>query len=334
MNFDNINYPAPKQEYKVLVRCSTFNQSKYIKDALNGFAMQQTDFPFVCLVMDDASTDREQEVIKKWMESECNMSKAETIDIPTSVVIIVPHKTNAFCTFTFYLLKQNLYGTDDRKMNHVYPWREKCEYEALCEGDDYWTDSNKLQRQVDFLESNPDYSMCFHSAFLKKEIKDNYNLDFSNIEDRDYSADELLAKWIVPTASMLYKLEICNYHLNDRSKFLNGDILLVLQSAFYGRIRGMSDVMSVYRVHSGGVTYNKNIKIDRLKKYPSHYIAIKKNFPFVKRNIINKLISKSFIERATTQNTNIQKIADVLAALKYAPITTIRIIIKEYLKKL
>ena len=306
MNFDNINYPAPKQEYKVLVRCSTFNQSKYIKDALNGFAMQQTDFPFVCLVMDDASTDREQEVIKKWMESECNMSKAETIDIPTSVVIIVPHKTNAFCTFTFYLLKQNLYGTDDRKMNHVYPWREKCEYEALC----------------------------FHSAFLKKEIKDNYNLDFSNIEDRDYSADELLAKWIVPTASMLYKLEICNYHLNDRSKFLNGDILLVLQSAFYGRIRGMSDVMSVYRVHSGGVTYNKNIKIDRLKKYPSHYIAIKKNFPFVKRNIINKLISKSFIERATTQNTNIQKIADVLAALKYAPITTIRIIIKEYLKKL
>ena len=59
----NINYPAPKQEYKVLVRCFTFNHSKYIEDTLNSFAMQQTNFPFVCLVIDDASTDGEQEVI-------------------------------------------------------------------------------------------------------------------------------------------------------------------------------------------------------------------------------------------------------------------------------
>lgn len=59
----NINYPAPKQEYKVLVRCFIFNHSKYIEYTLNGFAMQQTNFPFVCLVIDDASTDGEQEVI-------------------------------------------------------------------------------------------------------------------------------------------------------------------------------------------------------------------------------------------------------------------------------
>ena len=74
-------------------------------------------------------------------------------------------------------------------------------------------------------------------------------------------------------------------------------------------------------------------KIDRLKKYPSHYIAIKKNFPFVKRNIINKLISKSFIERATVQDRLVIKIIDVLRAFKYAPFTTIKIILKEYLKK-
>ena len=105
---DNINYPAPKQEYKVLVRCFTFNQSKYIEETLNGFAMQQTNFPFACLVMDDASTDGEQEVIKAWIERECDMSRAETIEISTSTVIVVPHKTNASCTFALYLLKQNL----------------------------------------------------------------------------------------------------------------------------------------------------------------------------------------------------------------------------------
>lgn len=160
----NINYPAPKQEYKVLVRCFTFNHSKYIEDALNGFAMQQTSSPFVCLVMDDASTDGEQEVIKAWMERECDMSRAETIDIPTSVVIIVPHKTNASCTFSFYLLKHNLYKAKETKMRHVTPWREKCVYEAMCEGDDFWIDPLKLQKQVEIMESQPDVGLV-HSSY-------------------------------------------------------------------------------------------------------------------------------------------------------------------------
>lgn len=64
------NYPYPERNYTVLVKCFTFNQSKYIKDALNGFVMQQTTFPFVCLVMDDASTDGEPKVIKSWMKLE------------------------------------------------------------------------------------------------------------------------------------------------------------------------------------------------------------------------------------------------------------------------
>ncbi len=320
--------------YKVAIRCYTYNQSIYIKDTIDGFVKQKTDFPYVILLVDDASTDGEQDVITDYINNNFNDTTLSYSETDYAKVIYAQHKVNTNCYIVSLLLKYNHFSKQLSKLPYLQQWRSNSIYEALCEGDDYWTDSNKLQIQVEFLESNPDYSMCFHSAFLKKEIKDNYDLDFSNIEDRDYSADELLAKWIVPTASMLYKLEIYNYHLNDRSKFLNGDILLVLQSAFFGRIRGMSDAMSVYRVHSCGVTYNNDIKIDRLKKYPSHYIAIKKNFPFVKRNIINKLISKSFIERATTQNTNIQKIADVLAALKYAPITTIRIIIKEYLKKL
>ena len=65
-NTENTNYPTPKQEYKVLVRCFTFNQSKYIEETLNGFAMQQTNFPFVCLVVDDASTDGTSDALKKF----------------------------------------------------------------------------------------------------------------------------------------------------------------------------------------------------------------------------------------------------------------------------
>lgn len=106
---------TPKQDYKVLVRCFTYNQSHYIEDALDGFAMQKTDFPFVCLVMDDCSTDGEQEVIKAWMECECDMTKVEFIELELSCVILVPHKTNPTCTFAFYLLKQNLYKEKETK---------------------------------------------------------------------------------------------------------------------------------------------------------------------------------------------------------------------------
>ena len=134
----NTQIYTPKQDYRVLVRCFTYNQSKYIEDALNGFAMQKTNFPFVCLVMDDCSTDGEQEVIKAWMERESDMSNAEWSEIEKSNITIVPHKSNKQCTFAFYFLKQNMYKVKAQKLEMANPWREHCEYEALCEGDDYW----------------------------------------------------------------------------------------------------------------------------------------------------------------------------------------------------
>lgn len=170
---EEFKYPEPKQDYKVLVRCYTYNQSNYIEDALNGFVMQKTNFPYVCLIIDDCSTDGEQDVIKRWTGQECNMTNAEYVDIPTSHVIIVPHRTNINCTIVLYLLKENLYGQRERKIAHISPWRKRCKYEALCEGDDYWIDSLKLQKQVDFLETHPDYAMCHTSykSFYQSENK-------------------------------------------------------------------------------------------------------------------------------------------------------------------
>lgn len=277
-NTENINYPAPKQEYKVLVRCFTFNHSKYIEDALNGFAMQQTSSPFVCLVMDDASTDGEQEVIKAWMERECDMSRAETIDIPTSVVIIVPHKTNASCTFAFYLLKQNLYGTGDKKMNHVYPWRAKCEYEALCEGDDYWIDPLKLQKQVDFMDKNQEYSMCFANAVEHYEDGSRDDKAFSLVDDRDYDGVEFYEDWIIPTATVLFRANIVESDvyksaINSR-KFIHGDIVLFLSCAACGKVRGSLDKFSVYRRHIGGLTFVRTVEMSRLLVQHSEYTPI------------------------------------------------------------
>lgn len=165
----NSNYPYPKQEYTVLVRCFTFNHSKYIKDALNGFAMQQTKFPFVCLVIDDASTDGEQEVIKSWLEYECDMAKATHMDIPTANVIIAHHKRNKNCTIAAYLLKENLFKQREKKMKHVTPWREHCIYEAMCEGDDCWNSPLKLQKQVEYMDKHPD-CVLVHTDFNTENV--------------------------------------------------------------------------------------------------------------------------------------------------------------------
>lgn len=273
------NYPSPEQDYAVLVRCFTFNHSKYIEDALNGFVMQQTTFPFACLVVDDASTDGEQEVIKSWMERECNMAEAKHVDIPTADIIIVPHKTNKNCTMAVYLLKENLFRQKEKKMEHVIPWREHCQYEALCEGDDYWIDPLKLQKQIDFFKDNPDYLMCFHNAIEHYENNSKEDMLFSNIQDKEYFGEEFFRNWIVPTASVIYKIDerIIKFanKLRNNSNILFGDICVFVSCSIYGRVHGMSDVMSVYRKHENGMTAG-GFSYSRYRKLAWHEYSLGK----------------------------------------------------------
>lgn len=272
---NNINYPAPKQEYKVLVRCYTYNHSKYIEDALNGFAMQQTNFPFVCVVVDDASTDGEQEVIKGWMERECDMSNAETIDIPTSVVIIVPHKTNVSCTFAFYLLKQNLYRVKGEKKKHVDPWREKCEYEAICEGDDYWIDPLKLQKQVDFLEENPEYVMVYTNAKIYYQTKKKFVNGKYGQYTNTYEA--LLRTNPIPTLTVLYKKEaISDYNKIIRPSdkgWLLGDYPLWLWLSLQGKIKFIPEYTGVYRFLDYSASHFKDY--EAAKRFALSSISVK-----------------------------------------------------------
>lgn len=260
MNFDNINYPTPKKGYKVLVRCFTFNQSKYIEDALNGFSAQQTNFPFVCLVMDDASTDGEQDVINAWMKRECDMSRAETIYIPTSVVIIVPHKINVYCYFAFYLLKQNLYGTGDKKMRHVYPWREMCEYEAICEGDDYWIDPLKLQKQVDFLDVNKEYVLSHTNHDINNQSIHNIRKISRNLKTGNVLNLLLNRSYRVSTCTAVYRIDAYNKipKLWKDQNFKMEDLPLWIELSQIGGFHYLQDVTAVYRVLNNSASHSSN----------------------------------------------------------------------------
>lgn len=144
-------------DFKVCVRCFTFNHAQYIKDAMDGFVMQQTNFPFVVTIVDDASTDGEQDVIRQYLFEHFNVQDVDvayTRETDYAFITFAQHKTNINCYFAVLFLKENHYSKRRDKLQYLKEWRDVVEYEAICEGDDYWTHAEKLQMQVNVLDSN------------------------------------------------------------------------------------------------------------------------------------------------------------------------------------
>lgn len=178
--------------YKVCCRCFTFNQAKYITDAMNGFTMQQTSFPFVCTIVDDASTDGEQEVIRKYVEENFDFSDGSVAFIKETDyahIAYAQHKTNKNCYFAVLYLKENHYSQHKPKMGYLSEWRDMCEYEALCEGDDYWIDPLKLQKQVDLLDSHEDMSFCCTANYRRTPEGKNIENHYKSSDDYNCSVE-------------------------------------------------------------------------------------------------------------------------------------------------
>lgn len=249
---------TPQQSYKVLVHTITYNQSTYVTDTLDGVAMQHTNFPLVHYVIDDCSTDGEQKVIKSWLNEHCDMDKAEYIDLELAQLILVPHKTNKNLSFAIYLLKRNLWKEPKLKQSLVTPWREHCEYEAFCEGDDYWTDPLKLQKQVDWMENHPEYSMCCSNAlFQYPKYSKSHN---KYLEDCDISVEDMVLQGggLVDTCTIIFRKEILNSYPKACQNGPYGDYPLQIHCAIIGKVRYMCELMGTYRqLAIGSWTVNK-----------------------------------------------------------------------------
>ncbi|WP_287828615.1 glycosyltransferase [Bacteroides sp.] len=247
---------TPNHDIIVSICCITFNHGAFIKDCLDGFVNQQTNFKYEVLIHDDASTDGTEEIIREYVNKYPDIIKP-------------------------WYEEENQW-TKGRAGNCVFNFpRAQGKYIALCEGDDYWTDPNKLQKQVDFMEAHPDYSMCFHNAMMT--WTDGYKKDevFAHIEDRQYSIVELYRRCYVPTASMFMRVDIVRdplYLSNaENPKVIYGDIFMCLVAASLGKVWGMHDNMSVYRKHPGGMIYRQSL--DRQLKEVYMDAEFKKFFP-------------------------------------------------------
>lgn len=287
--------------YAVFVRCITFNQASYIEDAMNGFCIQKTNFPFVCAIFDDDSTDGEIEVIRNYLHKYFDYTDngvARTEETDDYVLQFVRHKNNLNCYFVVVFLKYNHWRLKKNKDNYVSEWYVSSKYKAECEGDDYWIDPLKLQKQVDFLESHPDYSMCFHGAIIKCESNsypEARKHQFDGLETREYKGEELIKKWIIPTASMVSRASIVP---PKDPRFLATDLVYRNQCTIEGRVYCFADKMSVYRLNDGGVSKNGPWK--DIERQLNHFEALIEHFPQYKSfylQLLKKVLRHSLLSR-------------------------------------
>ena len=151
-----------ENKFLVCVSCMTYNQASYIEKTMNGFCMQETLFPFVCIIMDDASTDGEPEVINRFMDNYFE-AEGESKETEHYIQRTGCHKENRNCHFVVFLLKYNHHGKK-AKQPYYASFYNNAKYIANCEGDDYWINSNKLQEEVEVLERSEHVTLV-HTAF-------------------------------------------------------------------------------------------------------------------------------------------------------------------------
>jgi len=292
----------------VSICCITYNHEKYIKQCIDGFLVQKTSFDFEILIYDDASNDGTSEIIKSYQLNYPNLIKPIINEINQYSLGI----RGIFAKYTFN--------------------RAKGKYIAICEGDDYWTDPLKLQKQVDFLEENQDYSMCFHNALFKYETK-NYTINQIKIKDKDYTSDELLKNWVVPTASIIFNKNLFNFNYFNSNYIVNGDIFIVLISAEVGNVRGFKDVMSTYRIQNKGLSISrlKNSQLKLYLSYINHYKYIKTSFSKVSKSTINTKIFYNYmnIYSYLKDQKKINRYKYLLLAFYYKPIFFLNKLVKK-----
>ena len=208
----------------VSVRVVTYNHEKYIAQCLEGILMQRANFPFEVVVGEDCSTDHTREIVLAY-----GQKYPEILRVITS---------------------ENNVGGVRNSMRVQRACRGK--YHASCEGDDYWIDPLKLQKQVDLMEADADISLCFHNAFIVNEPAAVTRLYFASpVKERLTFAEA--CQMNIPTASVMARSEILATLPEWRLNIWSGDVLVRLWCAHHGNLGYLNEVMSVYRIHSGGM---------------------------------------------------------------------------------
>lgn len=247
---------------QVSIVCITYNQEKFIKEALDSFLMQKTNFPFDVIVSDDCSLDGTIDIIKEYAQKYPQIIKP--------------------------VFREKNIGTMRNFISALSLAKSK--YVIVNEGDDYFCDENKLQKQFDFLEAHPQYSACFHPVkviyensskceiYPKKEMmKGKKEISFSDLLRCNY----------VQTNSIMYRWRFISENISCfiPDDILPGDWYLHLLHAQCGNFAFLNDVMAVYRRHEMGIWWESRNNLEKL--HLKHGVKEINFFYYVYKNLTN-----------------------------------------------
>lgn len=241
----------------VSISCLTYNHEKYIRQCLDGFVMQKTTFRFEAIVHDDASTDRTAEIVREYADKYPDIIKP------------------IFET-------ENQYSKGNGILENIMVSNLRGKYVAICEGDDYWIDPLKLQKQFDYMESHPNCSLCFHPDYCL--ISDGRLIPhIPRLKKKFYSVKGILwrgAEFVATNSMFFHRKYYLNY--DERPDFWKyspvGDAPLTYYLALNGQVGYLDDVFSVYRIQSSGSWTSRHKSVSKLWSSTKSALIMYKRF--------------------------------------------------------
>lgn len=259
----------PGFTYLVCTQCFTYNHEAFILDTLNGFIVQETSFPVVYTIVDDASTDNGPQILVDFFNENFDTGNPDVAyqeRTDNGVIFYAQHRLNLNCFFAILLLNENHRSQRKAKAPYLSRWTKNSKYIALCEGDDYWTDPLKLQKQVDVLEHNKDVTLCCTACTIKTSEKSSTQRRYK--KERIVTPEQIIrggGLWL-HTATYVYRSSLMDcYPVYCKSCHV-GDFPRILWASMNGSVYYLPDVTAVYRYQISGswTSKHKSLGIDRL----------------------------------------------------------------------
>lgn len=233
-----------KKKVMVSVSCITYNHEKYIAEALDSFIMQKTSFNYEILIHDDASTDKTAEIIREYEKKYPDLIKP-------------------------IYQKENLYSKDV-DVDDLNTERAMGKYIALCEGDDYWIDPFKLQKQVDYMETHSDCTLCVHAAYIVNVNGRKIKLVRPNAGNKIFTVEEVIegGGGLFATNTMMYPRHLDANKPDFYKKAPVTDYPLAIYLALKGKVYYIDEFMAAYRKGvSGSWTNTEQSSLEKIIKH-------------------------------------------------------------------
>lgn len=303
MNYSHLDhhiygFPTIAEKPKLSICIVTFNHANFIKQCLDGILNQKINFEIEIIIGEDCSTDNTASLVREYAEKFPNFIKS----------FIRPLNVGAKTNFIHCFLSC------------------RGDYIIYIEGDDYWTDTQKLQTQVDFLDSNPQASACFHNAEIVFEDGSGFAPQLINTPDQKKwvnSSDFLGEKetWFMATASVMMRTKFAQLLPDWFLESKSGDIPLYVILAEKGPIGYIDRIMSVYRKHEGGMSYTDNTQSEaflnnRIFMYSKINEYTKFKYHLSIQNIIYEYLLQKIHSRKN-QNTYFRKLYFFIKAIYF-----------------